>query len=77
MSKYSLCDISPGQRVIIEKIKTDFELKRRLLDIGFIKNTSVECVGISPLGDPKAFLVRGSVIALRSEDSKNITVMAP
>ena len=77
MSKCSLCDISLGQRVIIEKIKTDFELKRRLLDIGFIKNTAVECVGISPLGDPKAFLVRGSVIALRSDDSKNITVTVP
>jgi ferrous iron transport protein A len=34
----------------------------------------VECVGESPAGDPKAFLIRGAVIALRSEDSKKVIV---
>ena len=72
-----LCDILPGEKVIIERIKSDSKLKTRLLDIGFIKDTEIECVGVSPLGDPKAFLVRGSVIALRKEDSKNIFVRLP
>lgn len=77
MERYRLCDILPGERVVIEKIKSDTQLKKRLLDIGFIKETKAECVGISPFGDPKAFLVRGSVIALREEDSKNIFVKLP
>ena len=74
MNELTLCDINPGQRAIIEKITSNSALKNRLLDFGFIKKTPVECVGISPLGDPKAFCVRGSVIALRSEDCSNIII---
>ena len=43
-------------------------MRRRLLDIGLVENTRVECVGQSPSGDPKAFLIRGAVIALRLSD---------
>ena len=74
MKVLTLCDINPGQRAIIEKITSNSALKNRLLDFGFVKETLIECVGISPLGDPKAFCARGSVIALRSEDCSNIII---
>jgi ferrous iron transport protein A len=51
-------------------------MRRRLLDIGLIENTDVECLGRSPGGDPTAFLIRGAVIAIRSEDCKNILIHA-
>jgi ferrous iron transport protein A len=51
-------------------------MRRRLLDIGLIEDTDVECVGRSPSGDPTAFLIRGAVIAIRSEDCKNILIRA-
>ena len=44
------------------------DMRRRLQDIGLIEGTVVECVGKSPLGDPCAYVIRGAVIALRSED---------
>ena len=47
---------------------------RRLLDLGFIPGTRVECLGCSPGGDPTAYAVRGTVIALRSEDCQNIMI---
>ncbi len=50
------------------------EMRKRLTDLGFTKGTDVICVAESPLGDPVAFLIKGSVIALRYEDMKNITV---
>ena len=43
-------------------------------DMGLIEGTSVECVGKSPLGDPAAYLVRGAVIALRSQESDRIFI---
>ncbi len=49
-------------------------MRRRLLDIGMIPGTKIECVGRSPSGDPKAFLIRGAVIAIRSEDSAGIFI---
>ena len=49
-------------------------IRRRLLDIGLVENTEVECVGKSPLGDPCAYLIRGAVIAIRCEDGAKILV---
>jgi Fe2+ transport system protein A len=49
-------------------------MRRRLLDIGLIENTCVECLGRSPCGDPAAYLIRGAVIALRSEDCRDILI---
>ena len=44
-------------------------LKRRLLDLGIIKGTKIIPVLKSPSGDPTAFEVRGTLIALRKEDA--------
>lgn len=70
----SLNDIKPGQRAIVDALKSKGSMRRRLLDIGLIENTIVECVGRSPSGDPSAFLIRGAVIAIRSEDCADILV---
>ncbi|MFQ7025812.1 MAG: FeoA family protein [Acutalibacteraceae bacterium] len=47
-------------------------MRRRLQDIGLIEGTKVECIQKSPSGDPIAFLIRGAVIALRTEDSSSV-----
>ena len=70
----NLSDINVGEKVTVCELKANDSMRRRLLDIGLVENTTVECVGRSPLGDPSAFLIRGAVIALRSEDCKNILV---
>ena len=69
-----LNDIKTGECCVIAKVLADTNLRRRFTDIGLIENTEVECVGQSPSGDPKAFLIRGAVIAIRSEDSAKIMV---
>ena len=72
MSFVSLCDLKKGDGLVIKEIKTEEKLRQRLLDIGFVPETKVKCVRISPFGDPKAFLVRGTVIALRNYDSAKV-----
>ena len=42
--------------------------------MGMIEGTTIECVLQSPLKDPIAYFVRGTLIALRKDDSKNIIV---
>lgn len=69
-----LCDVAPGQRASVLTLFSTGGMRRRLLDIGLIQNTAVECVGTSPSGDPAAYLIRGAVIAIRSEDSRDILV---
>ncbi len=73
----SLCDMTPGEHARICCICPDADnkhIKRRMLDLGMINDTEIECVGKSPGGDPKAFLIRGAVIALRSEDSSAVFI---
>ena len=69
-----LNDIQPGQKAVVRELKADGSIHRRLLDIGLVRGTKVECVGKSPGGDPGAFLISGAVIAIRSADCGNILV---
>ncbi len=68
----SLASLAPGEKGIVEELRISGSMRRRLLDIGLIENTPVECIGRSPAGDPSAFLIRGAVIALRADDSAKI-----
>ena len=69
-----LNDIKPGQTAIIRELLSTGSIRRRFLDIGLIENTTVKCLGRSPGGDPSAFLIRGAVIAIRSEDCRDILI---
>lgn len=67
-----LSDIKKGEKFVVEKMETAGEIRQRLMDLGFVEGTKIKCLRISPFGDPKAYLVRGAVIALRMEDAKTI-----
>lgn len=60
---------------IIENIKCDGNIKRRLLDLGLVKGTNIKPVLVSPSKDPRAYEVRGTIIAIRKEDAQNIEVV--
>lgn len=68
----SLKEMQPGQRAYVKKLLVSGSIRRRLLDIGLVEGTEIKCVGKSPAGDPSAFYIRGAVIAIRSEDSRNV-----
>ncbi len=70
----NLNDISPGEKATVISVDVLGTMRRRLQDIGLIPGTVIRCVGKSPLGDPTAFIIRGAVIALRSEDCQKINV---
>ena len=69
-----LNDIKPGEKARVCCLTSCGSIRRRFLDIGLTENTLVECVGVSPLGDPAAYAIRGAVIAIRKTDSKNILI---
>ena len=58
----------------IIKLKVNNSLKRRLQDLGLIENSLIKAIYKSPLKDPTAYFIRGSIIALRQDDSKNIYI---
>ena len=69
-----LSEIKPGESAVVEALRVHGSMRRRLLDIGLVEGTRVECVGVSPMGDPAAYCIRGAVIAIRAADSRNVLV---
>lgn len=70
----SLKDLEVGQKAIVDKLEIDGSIKRRLLDIGLIPGSKIECIMKSPLGNPIAYMIKGAMIAIRKEDSDKIFV---
>lgn len=68
--------IKLGSTCKVNSLIADGIIRRRFLDLGLISGTEVQALTISPSGDPVAYLIRGAVIALRSEDASQILVEA-
>lgn len=69
-----LTSLNTGEKSVITAVLIDPEMKRRLYDLGFIKGSVVEPVSKSICGDPRAYFIKGAVIALRNDDAKGILV---
>ena len=69
-----LSNMKISDKAIVKKIVAKENIKRRLLDLGVIEGAIIKCVLKSPFNDPLAYLIRGSVIAIRKEDVKKIEV---
>lgn len=67
--------LKPGHSATITEIcgRTDAE-RRRLLDLGILPGTRIENVMLSPLGDPVAYRVKSTIVALRNEQTSLIKV---
>ena len=72
MNNQCLNDLAVGGRGRVGRLTMDGSMRRRLLDLGFLADTPVECVGRSPGGDPRAYLIRGAVVAIRLADGAGI-----
>ncbi len=70
----SLNDLKIGEVGKVIKNEASDNIRRRLLDIGLVKNSLVTPVLISPGGDMVAYQIKGAIIAIRKEDTQNIIV---
>ena len=48
--------------------------RRRMLDLGFVRGAKVSVDLLNPLGEPKAFLIKGTAIALRNKQASMILI---
>ena len=66
--------LKPGEKGWIERMTLAEGIRLTLEDMGFVPGSQVECVYCSPFGDPVAYYVMGTLIAIRVEDARNIQV---
>jgi ferrous iron transport protein A len=72
VKKINLFEGQKGDYFRIENLSIEGVMRRRLLDLGFVPGAIVEIQRKSPLGDPTAYKVSNTIIALRMEESKKI-----
>lgn len=61
--------------VRVTHVLAEGDLRRRFFDLGIIEGTKIRVLYSSPLGDPRAYLIRGTVIAIREEECREIEVI--
>lgn len=66
---FPLSALECGQKAIIRKVRGQGAMYERLCDLGFTANSPVACLFASVFDDPKAYMIRQTVIALRKSDA--------
>lgn len=73
-SQIPLSKLAIGKKANVISLTSGGTVRRRMLDLGIINGTEIEPLYKSPSGNPVAYLIRGTVIALRSDTSEKIIV---
>ena len=75
MMVFRLCDLPIGREGILLDLRAEGLFACRLRQFGLIEGTKMMCIGKSPLGSPMLFRVRGTNLALRRRDCREIRVV--
>ncbi|MDR1835350.1 MAG: ferrous iron transport protein A [Fusobacteriaceae bacterium] len=70
----TLRNVKPGESAVIRKLHGEGAVKKRIMDMGMTKGTSVFVRKVAPLGDPVEITVRGYELSIRKEDAELIEV---
>ncbi len=70
----TLRDAKIGETVTVVKLHGEGAVKRRIMDMGITRNTSVYIRKVAPLGDPIEVTVRNYELSLRKADAEMIEV---
>lgn len=75
MNTGTLGDVFPGESCVIETLNIHGAARRRLMDMGFLPGTKVQCAFTAPSGSPMAFWVKEALIAIRRCDCRRVGVI--
>ena len=70
----TLRDVKVGETVTVVKLHGEGAVKRRIMDMGITKRTSVYVRKVAPLGDPIEVTVRNYELSIRKADAEMIEV---
>lgn len=74
MNDCTLDRLRPGESAHVVGLDPAHPLRRRLLELGFVRGAPVTVVRRAPLGDPLEVRVNGTDLALRAADLQGIRV---
>lgn len=69
-----LSDLQPGQEATVLQVKAQGTVRRRLLEMGFVRGAHVKVEKLAPLGDPMELVIKGYHLSLRREEGTCVVV---
>ena len=72
---FPLSRLPLGKSARILSLSAPDPLRGRLLDLGFVPGSEIRPLFTAPMGDPRAYLVCDTVIALRQRDAATVAVV--
>lgn len=70
----TLKEVKVGETVTVTRINGSGPVKRRIMDMGITKGTTLYVRKVAPLGDPFELTVRGYELSVRKADAEIIEV---
>lgn len=70
----TLRDAKIGESVAVLKLHGEGAVRRRIMDMGITKNTTIYVRKVAPLGDPIEVTVRNYELSIRKADAEMIEV---
>ena len=70
----TLKDVKIGDTVTVARVHGEGPVKRRIMDMGVTKGTSIHVRKVAPLSDPIEVTVRGYELSIRKADAENIEI---
>lgn len=69
-----LSDLHPGEGATVVSVQAIGPVRRRLLEMGFIRGAHLKIEKLAPLGDPMELVIKGYHLSLRREEGDCILV---
>ena len=74
MSETTLDTLRPGEAAHVVSLTPGHPLRRRLMELGFIRGAKVSVLRSAPMGDPVELRIGGTELALRRADLMSVRV---
>ena len=69
-----LSELPVNAEAVVAEVNCADRLRDRVMNMGIVKDAQIRPVFTAPFGDPVAYAVKNTMIALRRRDSRDIMV---
>lgn len=70
----TLREAAIGSTVKVTKLNGEGAIKRRIMDMGIVKNVEIYIRKVAPLGDPIEVTLRGYELSIRKDEAEMVDV---
>ncbi|MCC6905608.1 MAG: ferrous iron transport protein A [Anaerolineae bacterium] len=74
LTSKTLDQLAAGQMATIRRVSGEGPLRRRMLEMGITRGTTIEMIRRSPFGDPIEYRLRGYHLSLRRSEARLIEI---